>query len=171
MIELLILYSLNKREKTAYGVRKDILEFFGNFSEPSFGTIHPALKRLEKSGCITSKSNFSTGGRKSSYFNLTPKAKAYFRNLFLTELAQNPVSFKMELQIRLATLSMLEKNDRKDFLADALQKLELFQININKTLKDDYSSLDEYQKQLHQKELENLDREILFIKKLRANNA
>ena len=48
MIEILILYTINKREKTIYSIRKDIMEIFGAYTKPSIGTIHPALQRFYK---------------------------------------------------------------------------------------------------------------------------
>lgn len=61
MIELLILYSLKKRERTLYSLRSDIFEKFGYFTKPSTGTIHPALKRLLKSNVITIRNDFRQG--------------------------------------------------------------------------------------------------------------
>ena len=50
MIELLILYELSKKVLTMYGVSKEIRREFSVLTTPSYGTIKPALNRLEKSG-------------------------------------------------------------------------------------------------------------------------
>ena len=52
MIEILILFELNKKVLTMYGIQKSILEYFSVLTMPSFGTIKPALKRLENKGFI-----------------------------------------------------------------------------------------------------------------------
>ena len=48
MIELLILFVLLKRDRTMYSIRKEIINLFGAVSQPSDGTIYPALERLKK---------------------------------------------------------------------------------------------------------------------------
>ena len=52
MIELLILFELNKKTLTMYGVSKEIHLDFSVLTTPSYGTIKPALTRLEKSGFL-----------------------------------------------------------------------------------------------------------------------
>ena len=64
MIEILILYTINKRENTIYGIRKNIIDIFGAFTKPSIGTIHPALKRLMQANAVTLTERYSEGGRK-----------------------------------------------------------------------------------------------------------
>ena len=59
MIEILILYTIQKRDKTLYTIRKDIIEVFGAYTKPSIGTLHPALKRLYKMGAISLQEKFS----------------------------------------------------------------------------------------------------------------
>ena len=53
MIELLILFVLLKRDRTMYSIRKEIINLFGAVSQPSDGTIYPALERLKKQNCIS----------------------------------------------------------------------------------------------------------------------
>ena len=52
MIELLILFVLNRKVLTMYGVSKEIKELFSVLTTPSYGTIKPALTRLEKGGFV-----------------------------------------------------------------------------------------------------------------------
>ena len=73
MIELLILYKLSKKVLTMYGISKDIHEYFSVLTTPSFGTIKPALTRLEKSEFIKSQKTLSAGGRPSVYYSITQK--------------------------------------------------------------------------------------------------
>lgn len=58
MIELLILFELSKKVLTMYGVSKEIRNTFSVLTTPSYGTIKPALTRLETSGFVkTQKTN------------------------------------------------------------------------------------------------------------------
>ena len=71
MIELLILYELNKKVLTMYGVSKEIKSKFLMLTTPSYGTIKPALNRLEKKGCVKTQKAMSSGGRPSTYYSIT----------------------------------------------------------------------------------------------------
>ena len=66
MIELLILFELSKKVLTMYGISREINSTFSVLTVPSFGTIKPALNRLEKSGFIKTQKAMSKGGRPST---------------------------------------------------------------------------------------------------------
>ena len=70
MIELMILFSLLKRDLTMYAVHKFIIENFSPFTQPSFGAIKPALVRLEKGEFISARKIMSEGGRLSVYYSV-----------------------------------------------------------------------------------------------------
>ena len=52
MIEIAILYVLNKHDATIYRLGKIIEEYFFAYLKTSTGTINPALKRLADLGCV-----------------------------------------------------------------------------------------------------------------------
>jgi len=64
MTELLILAILLEGEYTTYKIRQKIKNMFSVFLSASFGSIHPALKKLEKNGFISAKREMSGGGQK-----------------------------------------------------------------------------------------------------------
>ena len=55
MIELLILYVILKRDYTMYSIQKRILDIFAPYTNPSFGALKPALKKLEKKECLNTR--------------------------------------------------------------------------------------------------------------------
>ena len=71
MIELLILYELSKKTLTMYGISKEINSEFSVLTTPSYGTIKPALKRLEKTSCVRTQKTMSAGGRPSTFYSIT----------------------------------------------------------------------------------------------------
>ena len=81
MIELLILYKLSKKVLTMYGISKDIHEDFSVLTTPSYGTIKPALNRLEKLGTMKTQKTMSSGGRPSTYYSITQKGVDYMKEL------------------------------------------------------------------------------------------
>ena len=75
MIELLILFELNRRVLTMYGISKEIRATFAVLTTPSYGTIKPALTRLENGGFVKKQKTMSKGGRPSCYYSITKEVK------------------------------------------------------------------------------------------------
>lgn len=168
MIELLILYSLNKRERTLYSLRADIIEKFGGFTKPSIGTLHPALKRLLENNVVTLRNDYSEGGKKSTFYGLALHWQKKFRDLFFTPLSDNPTIFFTELQSRFAVLSLLEKDLQETFFDDIEIKLESYRLDLKNTLEDEYISLDVYQKALLVRNISELESYQELVKELRG---
>ena len=93
MIELLILFELNRKVLTMYGIAKNITDTFGVLTKPGFGTIKPALKRLEKNGYIKTQKEISSGGRRSTYYSVTTSGVEYLKQLILEIPAENLINF------------------------------------------------------------------------------
>ena len=167
MIELLILYCLNKRERTLYSLRADIHEKFGYFTRPSIGTIHPALKRLKMANIVTVRETYSEGGKKSSYYGVASAWEKHFKELFFTPLSENPTLFFTEIQTKIAVLSLLEDADKEVFLKDLSLKLETFALDLKNTLEDEYIELDEFQKLLLKKNIQDAENYLSFAEKLK----
>lgn len=168
MLELLILYTIRKREKTIYGIRKDITELFGTFTKPSIGGIYPALKRLQKAGAVECSERITDGGKKSSYFTVSKTGLNHFKELFFEPISTNPSLFYVQLQARLGTMGILRKEERKEFLNDYLKRVELFEIDINKRLNDEFTDFDTYQRLLLErtkKEVKNLSEYLSNLEK------
>ena len=167
MIELLLLYSLSKRERTLYSLRADIHEKFGYFTRPSVGTIHPALKRLKMANIVTVRETYSDGGKKSSYYGAASSWQKHFKELFCTPLSENPTLFFTELQSKIAVLSLLEDDDRESFLKELSLKLETFKLDLKNTLEDEYIEFDGFQKLLLKKNIEDIENYLTFAEKLK----
>lgn len=169
MIELLILYSLNTRERTIYSLRSDIIEKFGYFTKPSIGTIHPALKRLLNAGVVTSRVDYSEGGKKSTYWNPAMHWQKKFNDMFFTPLSENPTNFFTEVQTRIAVMSLLDSDLQQTFKEDILIKLESFLLDLKNALDDEYTNYDKYQLALLKKNIEDLENYKAFINSLEEN--
>lgn len=168
MIELLILYSLKDREKTIYALRKSILEKFGAFTKPSYGTIFPALKRLLTKNFVNVRGKISEGGRKSTYYEVTKSGLEGFSQFFLADWTQNPSLFHNEVQARFATLSMLNDADKAVFFERLTQKIELYQLEIKEKFDDEYINFDIFQQELLLKTLTELKGLNDFIQRLKT---
>ncbi len=168
MIELLILYILNGREKTVYGIRREIVEKFGAVTKPSLGTVHPALKRLLVRDAVKFEKKYSEGGKKSTYYSITDQGKSIFKELFFEPVSENPTLFHAQLSARLLTISLLEDSDKKAFLSELEQRTEIFKAGIENALKNPYASYDEWQKAVISGTLENVEALSALIGRLKT---
>ena len=109
MIELLILYTLLRRDFTMYAIHKQIVEKFGGFTNPSFGAIKPALLRLEKKSDLTTTKIMSEGGRPAIFYSITKTGEKTLKQLLLNPLSKNPLQFFSDARIKLMCLDILNK--------------------------------------------------------------
>lgn len=157
MIEILILYTLNTHSRTVYGIRNDILEKFGTVTQPSLGTIHPALKRLLAKKSVSFEKQFTSGGKKSTLYSITATGKSFFKELFFEEFPTNPTNLYSYISCRILTLSMLSSEDRKIFLQNLKNHLEIYTMEIQKAQSNSYVKYDEYQTLFMQNLTENIN--------------
>ena len=144
MIELLILYKLSKKVLTMYGISKDILNSFSVMTTPSFGTIKPALTRLEKAEFVKSQKTLSAGGRPSVYYSITQTGLKELNRLILAEVQDNPVQFLTTARIRLSCAEILNKEEQLNLFKLLKLKSESIIIDIKNILHN--KNLDFYKK-------------------------
>ena len=146
MIEIVILYILLKYDASIYRISKLINEYFFAYLKSSFGTISPALKRLEKLGCVEFKETMSDGGMKTKIYSITPTGKKHLSHLLLTYEQNNPFYIVNEIHIALFCSNILSVNELIEFKNNIRNMLELHKITLEKNLQNEYIVLDELQK-------------------------
>jgi len=124
MIELLILFELRKKVLTMYGVSKEIRGDFSVLTTPSYGTIKPALRRLEKSGFVKTQKTMSEGGRPSTYYSITDEGNKELIRLILEPPLENPIHFLPMARIKLACADILDETSRKSMFKELKTKAE-----------------------------------------------
>lgn len=77
----LILMMLVKKDMYGYELMKSLAEFTSGVYEPKSGTLYPALKRLEKSGFISSDMR-EVEGNTLKYYKITDKGKGRLERLW-----------------------------------------------------------------------------------------
>ena len=135
MIELLILFELKNKVLTMYGISKEIREHFSVLTTPSYGTIKPALTRLEKGGFVKSQKTMSPGGRPSVYYSITKDGDTEIKRLMLSPPLENPVQFLTFARIKLACLDLLDTNEQKELLGQLKLKAESILIDTQNVLR------------------------------------
>ena len=124
MIELLILFELSKKVLTMYGISKEILGDFSVLTTPSYGTIKPALRRLENNGYVKTKKTMSPGGRPSTYYSITDDGMKELKKLILEPPLENPVQFLPMARVKLACADILDKEEQMTMIKELKTKAE-----------------------------------------------
>ena len=124
MIELLILFELNKKVLTMYGVSKEIHGDFSVLTTPSYGTIKPALRRLEASGFVKTQKSISSGGRPSTYYSITKDGMEELKRLIMDPPGDNPIQYLPMARVKLACADILEQNKQLEMIRTLKVKAE-----------------------------------------------
>ena len=140
MINLLILYELNRTPLTMYGISKQIKDSFSVLLKLSMGTLQPALKVLEKRGYVNSQKYMSSGGRPSICYAITDKGKKYLNDEMLSAFTDNPVQFLVEARIRLCCAEILSKDDYRSLLKLLQRRTESLMLEAGRIEKSEYTS-------------------------------
>ena len=136
MIELLILFELNKRTLTMYGVSKEIKNSFSVMTTPSYGTIKPALERLKKNGFVKAQKTISQGGRPSNYYSITEDGIKELKRLIILPPADNPIQFLTTARIKMACADTLSKGEQLELIKQLKNKAELLLIEAQNKIKN-----------------------------------
>ncbi len=157
MFEIVILYILNKYDATIYRLSKITDELFFAFLKSSTGTINPALKKLEKMGCVEYIEKMTEGGLLSKTYSITKEGKKHLINLLLSFETKNPYHVINEAKIATYCSDVLNVNEYIEFKNNLLNILELHKIKLEKGLKNEYINLNEIQKRTIEITLEELE--------------
>ncbi|MGE5417953.1 MAG: PadR family transcriptional regulator [Acidobacteriota bacterium] len=98
MLEQIILGSLTIREMSGYEIKKLMSYSTAFFSNVSFGSIYPTLKRFEDSGLVISKEVIENGRFKKVY-EITEEGRRNFHDWLEEPL--KPFIFKYEMLVRI----------------------------------------------------------------------
>ncbi len=142
----MILYVLTMRDLTMYSIQKFIDENFGAFTKPSFGTLKPALRRLEKSNHIASRKMMSDGGKLSVFYSITREGMEELRRLILESLSENPIQFLSNARIKLSCATYLSKDDCADLFFHIKSLAMQHKFNAENIINNEYNKLNFYQR-------------------------
>lgn len=136
MIELLILHQLNKKVLTMYGISKEIRQAFSVLTTPSYGTIKPALNRLEKSGFIKTQKSMTSGGRPSTYYSITKDGFEELKTQILAEPVENPIQFLTTARVKLACAGVLNQQEQIELFKALKLKSEMIMIDTKNLIQE-----------------------------------
>jgi len=124
MLELLILLVLLEEKNTIYGIRQKIEKRFSLFMKVSFGALHPALKKLEKSKRVSVNSRITSGGQRRLLYSITASGKDYFTSLMTENLPENPALASQLINIKIMAISKIDSELQKQVIKSILNHLK-----------------------------------------------
>jgi transcriptional regulator len=75
VLDMLVLRTLVAQPRHGYGIAASLRSVSGEALDVEFGSLYPALKRLELKGWIASKWEVTETGRRAKYYRLTPAGR------------------------------------------------------------------------------------------------
>jgi DNA-binding PadR family transcriptional regulator len=142
MLELAILGLLKERSMHGYQLSKRLTDTLGAFWKVSYGSLYPALKRLEKEGAVEPVFDPDDVGRRKNVYRITAKGEALFAEL-LQEAA--PESWEdNRFRVRLAFFRYLKPDTRLRLLEKRRAYLEDRLSEIKTSLKNYRERIDGY---------------------------
>ena len=163
MIEAVILYVLDRYDATIYRIARIIDELFFAYLKSSAGTINPALKRLEKLGCVQYTEKMSDGGMLSKIYSITPEGKKHLKELLLSFKELNPYHVVNTSKIAMFCSDILSVTEYNEFKENILNNLELHKIKLQNGLKNEYITLKEQQKKSIEITIEEVEKLIKIL--------
>lgn len=171
MIELLILYTILKRDYTMYAIQKRIEDNFAPFAKPSFGALKPALRRLEEKECLTSRKMMSDGGKLSVYYEISRNGINELKRLILEDYSDNPVQFLSNARVKLCCSDCLSSEERTRLYFSTKSRAMQFKSFAQKVLDDEYNQINFYQKIIMDNTVCEYSNFITIVEGLEKDNA
>lgn len=144
----MILYILFEAPTTMYGALKSILRKFSPYTKPSFGTIKPALLRLEKQDFISSRKIISEGGKPSVIYSITDNGIEQLKTKIFELNIQNPVQFLSSVRIQIACSNLLNPEKRLELFSRIKKKAFLIKKDAEKKIANDSANLNFYHRMI-----------------------
>jgi DNA-binding PadR family transcriptional regulator len=116
MLEMAILGLLKEQELHGYELKKRLVEMLGFASGVSFGSLYPALARLEAAGAVEAAVSGPRKGRARKVYRVTARGEELFEELLAAENASSDDDRMFNLRLAFARylppdarLGMLER--------------------------------------------------------------
>jgi len=162
VLELAILGLLKEQTMHGYQLSKRLADTLGAFWKVSYGSLYPALKRLEREGAVESVFPRDEVGRRKNVYRITEKGEELFYEL-LQEAGQESWEDN-RFRVRLAffkylkpetRLRLLEK--RRAYLEDRLSEIKTSLRNARERIDNYTLSLMEHGQEATQQDIAWLD--------------
>ncbi|MFN2544365.1 MAG: helix-turn-helix transcriptional regulator [Actinomycetota bacterium] len=161
MLELAILGLLKERAMHGYQLSKRLADTLGAFWKVSYGSLYPALKRLEREGAVESVFPRDEVGRRKNVYRVTDKGEKLFYEL-LQEAGQESWEDN-RFRVRLAFFKYLKPDTRLRLLQKRRDYLEGRLSDLKKSLTATRERIDNYTESLMRHGAEATEQDIAWL--------
>lgn len=168
MLELAVLGLLQESPMHGYELRKRLTGLLGAFRAFSYGSLYPALRRMQEAGLIAEE-NGPDGAvvrRARRVYVLTALGRARFAELVADTGPQNYTDDGFG--VHLAFFNRTPAEARMRILEGRRRQVEERREGLRDAIRRASGSLDRYTRQLHQLGLETSEREVRWLNELIA---
>ncbi|MBI9107814.1 MAG: helix-turn-helix transcriptional regulator [Spirochaetales bacterium] len=121
MLDKIILGVLSLKDLTSYDLKKSLDKSINHFYTTSYGSLHPALVKLEKNKLVTSR-EFVEGGRSKKLYSITESGRQDFTNWLSSDIQISRL--KEDSLVRIFFFGMLEPEERQNIISTYLQSID-----------------------------------------------
>ena len=164
MIEMAILGLLKDRSMHGYELKKQLNAQLGQFWQFSYGSLYPALKRLEKTGGVERIFPKDDIKRRLNIYRITPKGEQLFNDLIAEHSAVDDARFS----IKLAFFRYMNTADRVELLERRHAYLTEKLVDLRSKLRTYKERLDAYTYRLMEHGVDTTSADLEWVDRLIA---
>src|SRR2546423_4970229 len=161
MLEVAILGLLKEQTMHGYQLSKRLADTLGAFWKVSYGSLYPAIKRLEREGAVESAFPRDEVGRRKNVYRITDKGEKLFYEL-LQEAGQESWEDN-RFRVRLAFFKYLKPDTRLRLLEKRRAFLEGRLSDLKTSLKNARERIDNYTLSLMRHGAEATEQDIAWL--------
>src|SRR5919108_4037076 len=166
MLELAVLGLLKERAMHGYQLKKRLADTLGSFWQVSYGSLYPALKRLQREGAVEMIFPRQQVGRRKNVYRITKKGEGLFTELL--ERAGQEASEDSAFSVRFAFFQYLKPETRIRLLERRRAYLESRWSTIKQSLQSYKERIDSYTLSLMNHQLSATESDIRWLDDLIA---
>lgn len=166
MLELAILGLLKEQSMHGYQLKKHLADTLGGFWQVSYGSLYPALKRLQRDGAVEMIFPKDQVGRRKNVYRITPEGEALFAELL--ERAGQDATADEGFSVRFAFFQYLKPETRIRLLERRRAYLEGRWSTIKQSLQSYKERIDGYTLSLMNHQLSATESDIRWLDDLIA---
>ncbi len=121
MLDKIILGILTMKDMTSYDLKKALDGSINHFYSTSYGSIHPALVKLEKNSLISCR-KFKEGGRNKKLYTILNKGKEVFQEWLQGDILMTRM--KEAALVKVFFFGMLEKDRRENVISTYIDEID-----------------------------------------------
>ena len=163
MLELAILGALKEKPMHGYELKKRLSYLLGHLWKISFGSLYPALKRLETKNAIEKAYSVKEKTRNRYVYRITPEGERIFQGLLVDTRKSSEITDGDKFSLRLAFFQYMDPEMRLRLLERRKSYLEERLNEFSGQGKTRYKDSDSYRQGLYRHRQEMLQSDITWL--------